>query len=239
MPRRRQIQLQPGGKGEEEKWISYADMLSALVLIFALFLMFTLLNQKTVDEREKRIEETRKNIEATVGVKEQLIQELVAAFRESSLKLEVDEQTGAIRFSGGVFFGTDSSQITSVGRDYLEQFFPKYISILMSDKFRSHIGQVIVEGHTDRDGDYLYNLKLSQDRALSVAQTILDDKFQSYPHREELKTIITANGRSFAVPILNNDGTINADRSRRVEFKFRLKEDEMLDQIEQLVVKGE
>ncbi|WP_144530125.1 OmpA family protein, partial [Peribacillus simplex] len=81
---------------------------------------------------------------------------------------EVDPQTGAIRFSGGVFFESNSSEVSPTGREYLEEFIPQYINILLSDRFRDEISQIIVEGHTDTAGGYLYNLQLSQDRALSV-----------------------------------------------------------------------
>lgn len=230
-------------EGEKESfWVSYTDLMSALLVIFALVLMVTIFNTQSaydekeaaIIEKEATINKTNEMIAEVVGVKSQIIQELIAAFKDSDLALEVDPQTGAIRFSGGVFFETNSSQVSDDGRKYLQQFIPQYIKILLSNRFREEISQIIVEGHTDTAGGYLYNLKLSQDRALSVVQEVFLPSFPDFQYKEELKSVITANGRSFSIPILKVNGTIDPNKSRRVEFKFRLKDDQMIDQLQQL-----
>ncbi|XEC95688.1 OmpA family protein [Paenibacillus tarimensis] len=238
---------------EEEKesfWVSYTDLMSALLIVFALVIMITMYDtqsayekqqeamrqtEEAIKEKEAAMEETNKLIEEVVGVKSRIIQELVKAFKDSDLDLQVDQQTGAIRFSGGVFFDYRSSEVSALGRLYLEDFIPKYISILLSDKFRGEIAQIIVEGHTDTDGSYLYNLKLSQDRALSVVQQVFDPTFPQFAYQEPLKEVVTANGRSFSVPILDANGDIDPDKSRRVEFKFRLKDEQLLDKVQGLM----
>ena len=48
---------------------------------------------------------------------------------------------------------------------------------------------------------------------------------------EKLRILLTANGRSWSSPIYNDDGSVNMDASRRVEIKFRLKDEEMMGQI--------
>ena len=50
--------------------------------------------------------------------------------------------------------------------------------------------------------------------------------------------MITANGRSYSVPVVDQQGNIIADQSRRVEFKFRLKDEELIEQIQQLVTQN-
>lgn len=213
-------------------WMSYSDLMAALLLMFALLLMVSILdNQLAVEEKDRLIEEM-------IGVKTKIIEELVKAFEDSNLEMELDPQTGAIRFSGGVFFETDSSTISLQGRKYLEQFIPKYIGILLSPQFKDEIAQIIVEGHTDTQGGYLYNLRLSQNRALSVVQEIFKEDFPQFEHQEELKKVITANGRSYSVPVVDQQGNIIADQSRRVEFKFRLKDEELIEQIQQLVTQN-
>ena len=37
------------------------------------------------------------------------------------------------------------------------------------------VSEILIEGHTDTDGDYLFNLELSQKRAYSVAEFCLDE----------------------------------------------------------------
>ncbi|WP_138227620.1 OmpA/MotB family protein [Paenibacillus algicola] len=220
---------------KESFWVSYTDLMSALLVIFALVLMITIFNtQSAYEEKEAAINEKNQMIEDVIGVKSEIIQELIRAFEDSDLAMEVDPQTGAIRFSGGVFFDLNSSMVSVKGTDYLEKFIPQYINILLSDRFKDEVSQIIVEGHTDTTGGYLYNLQLSQDRALSVVQQIFQPSFPEFKYRNQLKSVITANGRSFSIPILKKDGTIDADKSRRVEFKFRLRDDQLLDQLQKL-----
>ncbi|GAK41824.1 OmpA family protein [Paenibacillus urinalis] len=239
------------GEEKESSWISYTDLMSALLIIFALVIMITMYDtqnayeqqQQAMDEaaealkqKEEVIAQNNQLIEEVVGVKSKIIEELMLAFQDSNLDLQIDQQTGAIRFSGGVFFNKDSSTVSVKGTEYLEMFIPKYIEILLSDQFRDEIAQIIVEGHTDSDGGYLYNLKLSQDRALSVVEEVFAPTFPKFPYQEDLKAVITANGRSFSVPILDKNGKMDQDKSRRVEFKFRLKDEQLLEKLQGLMV---
>ncbi|PWA05517.1 flagellar motor protein MotB [Pueribacillus theae] len=213
--------------------MSYSDLMSALLLLFALFLMISLMvNQESIEKKDQMIEEV-------IGVKTRIIQELIEAFKGSNHELEVDPQTGAISFSGGVFFDSNSSSVSESGRNELEEFIPVYIGILLSDQFRDEISQIIIEGHTDTVGGYLFNLRLSQNRALAVAEEIFSKDFPNFAEREYLKQVITANGRSYSIPLLDNKGQIDLAKSRRVEFKFRLKDDEVIEEIQKMVKQNE
>ena len=147
-------------------WMSYSDLMSALLLIFALLLMINILgNQTEMQAKDQKIEEV-------LGVKTRIIEELSKAFKDSNLEMEIDPQTGAIRFSSGVFFEYNSAEISEAGRINLESFVPQYLSILLSEEFKDDISQIIIEGHTDEQGSYLYNLRLSQNRSVAVVEEI-------------------------------------------------------------------
>jgi len=54
----------------------------------------------------------------------------------------------------------------------------------------------------------------------------------SRQEKEMLQSILTANGRSFADPVYRSDGvTVDKEASRRVVFKFRMKDSDMIDQM--------
>jgi chemotaxis protein MotB len=205
-------------------------MMAGLLMVFMLFLTLILLDYRTM------LEEKQSEIERLLGVKAQIIQALDREFSDSKLDIEIDPQTGAIRFKGGVFFELDSTEISNTGRLYLEEFIPKYMAIILSPRFRPYVAQIIVEGHTDQSGSYLYNLDLSQRRAFAVVREILDPDFPEFPEKQLLQTEITANGRSYSQPLQEN-GRIDWDRSRRVEFQFRLKDDELIQQVKDLLGK--
>ena len=58
---------------------------------------------------------------------------------------------------------------------------------------------------------------------------------------EQLRGLLTVNGRSYSNPIYEKDAAGNATQdidmaaSRRVEIKFRLKEDEMIEKIAEVL----
>lgn len=227
--RRRQVANAGNTSSENHYWMSYADLMSALLLVFALLLTVSMLANKNELQAKDQV------IEEIVGVKARLIEELNKAFSNSNLEMEVDPQTGAIRFSSGIFFEFGSAELLSEGKKKLQSFFPKYISVLLSDEFKDHIAEVIIEGHTDQESSYLYNLELSQRRAFSVTEEVFSDDFPDFKEKEELRYLITSNGRSFMEPLYDEDGNYDADKSRRVEFKFRLKDEQVIEQIQKLV----
>lgn len=53
---------------------------------------------------------------------------------------------------------------------------------------------------------------------------------------EQLQHILTVNGRSYSDPFYaQNSNAIDMAASRRVEIKFRLKEDEMIEKIVEII----
>ena len=175
-------------------------------------------------------------MQALIGIRTELVEELRNAF-EGTAKVSVDPKTGAIMFDSSVLFDFNQDELRPEGEDFLEDFLPEYFNILLGDEFRDYVSEVIIEGHTDTDGDYLTNLELSQQRALAVANYCLeDDNGVIDPDVvDTLRNIVTANGKSYSNPIYNEDGTVNMDASRRVEIKFRLREEEMVDQMMEIL----
>jgi len=119
----------------------------------------------------------------------------------------------------------------------LKEFIPKYVKILLGDKeIRNEVAQIIVEGHTDDTGTYIYNLNLSQRRAFEVIKYIYED--MEFEEKILLQEYITANGRSKMNLIYNEYGKVDREKSRRVEFKFKLKEEEIIKKIKETITGG-
>jgi chemotaxis protein MotB len=214
---------------EVNYWMSYADLMSAMLMVFALLLTLVILDYKELLEKKE------KEIEQVVSVKTEIIKALTEQFKESNMAIEIDQQTGAIRFPGSVLFASNSSEISPKGKEFLNAFMPKYLDILLQEKFRNEISSVIIEGHTDNKGSYIYNMRLSQDRAFSVLDYIYSEDSPKFPVKDLSQQYITANGRSFNQPLTNDQGKYDPNRSRRVEFLFRLKDDEAIKAIQELV----
>ena len=76
-------------------------------------------------------------------------------------------------------------------------------------------------------------MTLSLNRANAVLRYILSGDFTGISNAAKLRLqqIVTVNGRSYSDPILNADGSVNMDASRRVVIKFRLNDEEMVNQM--------
>ena len=241
---------------ETEYWLSYSDMMAALLLVFILIITLTMFHaRKQFDEKQAQLEaqqaiieealkeaekqqtiikEQQEKLDKIIGVRGDLVEALKTEFDGTDLSVSVDPNTGAITLDSSILFDVNKYDIKQSGADFLKLFLPRYLGVLLNDKNKEYISEIIIEGHTDINGTYMHNLELSQDRALSVASFCLQDDSDiigTTINLNELRTIITANGRSYSDPVLNEDGTVNLDESRRVEFKFRLKDEEMVEEM--------
>lgn len=233
---------------ETTYWLSYSDMMAALLLVFVLIISFTMLQAKKqyedrtkklevqeelIEEQQKIMSEQQEQLDRIIGVKSNLIEDLKKAFDGTDLKVSVDPQTGAITFDSSILFDVNMYDLKPSGEEFLEAFLPRYLNVLLQDEYKPYISEIIIEGHTDTNGTYMYNLELSQERALSVATFCLKDDttILSPEEKESLRSIVTANGKSFSNPICNVDGSVNLEASRRVEFKFRLKDEDMVNEM--------
>ncbi len=148
-------------------------------------------------------------------------------------------EDSTIRFNEpNVLFSEGSSVIKPRFARILNEFFPRYVAFLASDKYQANIEEIRIEGHTSSTWEessnleerYLKNAHLSQERSLSILQysfalpTI-------YTYRDWLTKVLRANGLAFANPILTDSGAEDRSRSRRVEFKVTTKAEERINQI--------
>lgn len=189
-----------------------------------------ILQQDLLDEQQGQIENL-------IGLKESIIVSLADEFSKTDLVVAVDPSTGSITFDSSILFQSDSYELSDKGKKFLDGFIPVYFDALLNSEYSSYISEIIIEGHTDTDGSYMYNLELSQKRALTVCQYCLDSIEKSSDFDiAQIRKIMTANGRSWSNPIYETDGiTINKNASRRVEFKFRLKDDEMISTMKDIL----
>ncbi len=240
---------------EEEEtsyWLSYSDMMAALLLIFILIISFTILQSKVqyeqkqneleaerqlVEQQQEQLEEQQEQLDKLLGIRTELIEALKEEFDGSDLSVGVDEKTGSIALDSSILFDSGQYTLKTSGEEFLQKFIPKYIGVLSNKEFKEYISEIIIEGHTDSQGDYLFNLELSQKRALSVATFCLnsDKKVLSEKQVENLRSIITANGKSYSNPVLDESGKEDQNASRRVEFLFRLKDDEMISGMSEIL----
>ena len=130
--------------------------------------------------------------------------------------------------------------------EIIDEFIPRYLSILLEDSLANKIKEIRIEGHTDDvpapqfgTDPFLANIKLSQLRSYSVLEYIRNmESYQKYTdeQKRKLEFWFTANGLSYGKAIDSNGEyvaetkkVIDKDRSRRVEFRIITSGEEVLE----------
>ena len=222
-----QIAYDAAAKTQEELTAAYVEIENARLELEAANLQ--------METTKAELEATRSELQDIVGIRTDIIGALQSRFNNSSMS--VDAQTGSITFSSDVLFAFNSSTLTADSKKSLAEVIPLYLGVLLQEEYRPYIAEVIIEGHTDTHGDYRSNMTLSFNRANSVAKFCMDaDNGLSKEKIAQLEELLTVNGRSYSDPVYKEGSTeVDMAASRRVEIKFRLKEDEMINKIAEIL----
>lgn len=210
--------------------LSVGDLMAALLLIIVLLLMATLL--KLQKERENVMEVAKEHLETKQNIYKDLKTEFTEYINEGIVT--VDSTSLMMRFvSPKVEFASGKDDLNPYFKTLLDDFFPRYISIL--EKYKKDLTEIRIEGHTDTNykwkgiNEYFYNMKLSQDRTRSALSYCLRMIYTDSTKYKWVKPLITANGLSSSKLIMDNNGNEDSNASRRVEFKVRTNAEEKLD----------
>jgi len=181
------------------------------------------------DDLIVKLQSQKAKIKSLTGIK----LKVVAALKEElGSNIAIDKQSGSLRLASNILFGSGSATLKEEAKIELKQAFEEYIGALVTNtKIKPHLDRIIIEGHTDSDGGYLYNLNLSQKRAFAVMNFLLSLDFA---REHNIKPLMIASGRAY-LDAISVDGVEDKDASRRIEIKFRLKNEDAMHEIEKVL----
>lgn len=175
----------------------------------------------TSEEIVKAGELDDNKLKEVVEKKANLLEDLAVAFDDAGLNVAVNAKTGEIALDSAILFGVSESAISQEGRDFLQKFMQIYVSVVFNEKYNGFVSRIMVEGHTDTQGSYEFNQKLSEERANSVLEYCLSEECGiDAAYSESLQTMLQAIGYSYDRPIYKDNGEVDMDASRRVSFRF-------------------
>ncbi len=193
-------------------------------------------SQLLIESQQAELAQQKAKIDALIGVRTEIIQTLSYALGRAGLNAAVDPNTGAIVLEGSILFDTASSEISDEGKAFLNSFLPAYLNVLLNDEYQGFVAEIVIEGHADTTGTYARNIDYASDRAKKVAKYCLEEVPNLNPSQKALlEKLLTVSSRSSADPILNWDGTENKIASRRVVFKFGMKDTEMIGELNSIL----
>ena len=198
----------------------------------------TLKSQQTaLDEKTTQLADQQARIDKIIGVKADVIEALRQEFANNNLNVTIDESNGSLVMDSSVLFAYDETELTQEGQMVLESVLPTYCNVLLQDEYFPYVAEIIIDGYTDSTGGYEYNLELSQKRSLAVAEYLLNlsTNFLDEKGQQSLRDKLTVNGHSSNNLVMDESGEEDADASRRVEVKFRLKDEEMIQELQEIL----
>lgn len=219
-------------------WVPYADLMTVLMVLF-LFISISYMAM------------VQKKFSDYNGTRTEIYNELDSVFKNDFQRWNIVlEEDLSIKFTNPqVLFESGKDEINPSFQKTLDEFIPKYISVINKPKYKDAIAEVRIEGHTDnkkindgRTGDpFIDNMELSQSRARNVLAFFRKTSAfnsLSIKDQEKLTFLVTANGLSYG-RMLNDDdnlyyksktGKISLDKSRRVEFRIISATDKILNE---------
>lgn len=204
-------------EGEKPFWISFSDLMSALMVLFLVAMSVALLavtKKVSQDEREDR--ERREAIEELM----QQVQKVVTQKEFEGVRVIGNTIDFGPR---GRFEREGQNTLSAPQRELLRQFTPKLLVELRESEAGKHwFKRAVVEGYASQSGKYLFNLNLSLERSERVICELLRAPIEaevplSDDDRKLIATKFFVGGASF------NSLRATADDSRRIEFKLEFK----------------
>ncbi|GLS27196.1 flagellar motor protein MotB [Marinibactrum halimedae] len=207
--------------GEESSWVSVADLMAALMMVF--LCISVAMMRSVMVEREKIRTIAMSYKENQLAIYESLTEEFGHDLPRWGAF--IDRETLTIAFNqSDTMFETGKAQLSTAYQDVFTEFFPRYMKVL--SPYTDSIEALRIEGHTnsqwgtsDNVGDsYFNNLRLSQERARSVLKFVYSLSAMDNHHQWMMHNI-AAVGYSSSRLILNDDGSENSEQSKRVAFR--------------------
>ena len=197
--------------------------------------------QVKLDEQEQALEDQQIQIEQLVGLRTRIISALSEGLRAANISAQVDPGDGSIALESNMLFEFGKSELTEPGKRFIDRFLPVYLNALFSEDYLPYVSEIIIEGHTDSTGDYITNLELSQDRARAVTAYVLDRDYEKITsaQKRQLTKLLSTNGRSESDLVYDANGNEDPDASRRVVFKFRMTDEQMIRQLKNIMEQGD
>ncbi|MEH0666015.1 OmpA family protein [Vibrio scophthalmi] len=202
---------QPEGQETDDSgvWLSVGDLMSVVLMIFALLLISALVQ---ISEAHEESQNTRIVI----------IKDINDALQSAGIEVHADPNTGDISIMDSILFDRNQYQLKASGKQFLDEFVPIYTQVIFKNQQTAdEISRIVIEGHSSSEGLFERNMSLSVLRANSVSQYISSMVFKD-------------KAKFFDKVAISGRGPIEANKQqadptdRKVKFRFQFKDDEFL-----------
>lgn len=218
MLKRTVIRHRSRDEGEKPFWISFSDLMTACMTVFLIVMIVTVVAMKEEIARINLSTAFARERQAEI---EQFAEQLKESSEETAPKVNVSiiKDTVRVDMGSAVHFVSGSADISSGGSKFLRAYFPKVLQAAQTDIGKKWLKRVVVEGFTDIDGTYLFNLDLSLQRSRKVVCAMYapagpGERAMTQAELEQIRDLFLVGGYSF------NSMQASKAKSRRVDLKL-------------------
>ncbi|MBR7069123.1 MAG: OmpA family protein [Oxalobacter sp.] len=199
---------------EKPFWISYADLMTALMFLFLAIMVVSIMS---ISHEINLATAGEKGRSEAIGM---LCENIKKEAESINGNIHVNCKNNNIHFGSVGTFDQNSYALSDEGQKALNDVIPIILKVSESEEGKRWFKQIVIEGFTDTDGSYLYNLDLSVKRSEYVMCSLLDPKIGAKDkltaeQRRLIKELFLAGGVSF------NSAKESKQASRRVELRLQ------------------
>lgn len=212
----KQRRSRPSDEEDKSFWISFSDLMTALMVLFLVAMAVALLG---VTQGLRKMDEVLK-------ARQQAIDSCLAELQVLTDRPEfagVRLQGQTLEFGPLAEFGLANSMLSPERANFVRSFVPQVLALTRTPACKAWLKRLVVEGYASPEGSYLYNLNLSLERSQRFLCVLLDASAPdalSKQDRQAVRELFLVSGSSFNSPILNQP-----EKSRRVELRLEFHED--------------
>ena len=200
-------------EGEKPFWISYADLMTAMMTLFLAAMAVTIIAiaqkvTKELSEEDKRAKDI-----------DEVCQQMSKAL-QGHRYITFNCVDTTISFGEVGRFEYKEYKLPAEAGPVLAELIPVVLDAANSEAGKQWFKQVVIEGYTDTKGSYLFNLQLSLQRSEWVMCLLLDPAMNASlsltpDQLRQVRELFLAGGVSF------NNAKDSDEESRRVEMRLQ------------------
>ena len=193
---------------ESPFWISYADLMTALVMLLLMVITVSMvaIASRPLLERKER--------ERGIA---QIFDQMERKLQEQALDVTLNRATQTLSFGEKARFARDSYLLSGEAKRQLQAVVPLLLQIQTTPEGGTWLKRVHIEGYTDESGTYLYNVHLSLRRAQSVVCALFEQVELSHEEQHRLQSLLMIDGATVT------SMKARMEESRRVEIRLEFR----------------
>lgn len=213
-------------------WISYADILSSLLIIILLITVYVIFE---LMQTKKNVTQNLEEITKAEQIRKQTLEEIKNTLSLSGVSVEIANNYSVLRIPESTLaFESNNYNVPIEMEDELTKIGEVVLKVLTKDDAYNYFDTIFIEGHTDirPSKRELGNLGLSTFRAISIWNFWKDRVSDEYSKLSNFQgdKIFSVGGYGETRPAVENQkGENDYRKNRRIDIRFTIRKPTSID----------